>query len=145
MVVLLVASILLVAALPNFLAYGERDRVEASAQDLGARIRLARQKALARRQPYKVAFTTQPPGYQILRRTDPSTWVPDPDEVFTLPNGIALLLDLGGDPGNTDLVLEPQGTVKAEDAPARIRIAGSRDTLTVSVVRTGRVTVRRSP
>ena len=49
----------------------------------------------------------------------------------------------GGDAGNTDVEFEGRGTIQSEDAPFSVIFTNAReDTFILSLVRTGRVTVR---
>jgi hypothetical protein len=72
-----------------------------------------------------------------------STWIRDPDEDHALPRGVAWSPVAGGDPGNTEIEFEGRGTVLMEDSPFTVTFTNAQeDTFTVSLVRTGRVTVR---
>lgn len=144
MVVLTVMGILLGVAMPNFLRAGKRDTVESAAFDMQRQLSLARQKAISRRAHYRLTIDTGARTYQVERREE-GTWVPDPAETFCWSERVNALLDIGGNGGNLDIEIEPQGTLLAVDAPARIRFANTcGDTATVSFVRTGRLRVRTS-
>ena len=143
MMVLLMLGILMAVAIPNFVSHQNKGRSETAAEDLASRIRLTRQKAIARRAQYRLLLNPAAGEYQLQRRVGVNTWTDDPPEVFTLPTGVTFNVDLGGDPSNLDLVLDPQGTVNLADVPATIRLDGVEDTLSISVVRTGRIRVSR--
>ncbi len=142
MVVLTVMGIMLGVAVPNFLRIGRRDAVEAAAYDLQRTLALARQKALAKRQPYRLTVEPSSHTYYVERRENGS-WVSDPPETFDWCSDIDLFLSVGGSASNTDIELEPQGTVLSSDAPALFTFANAHgDTMVVSLVRTGRIRVR---
>ena len=139
MVVLTVMGILLGVAMPNFLRAGKRDTVETAAYDMQRQLSLARQKAISRRAHYRMTIDPSARTFRVERRED-GTWVLDPAETFSWCDRVDALLSVGGNGGNLDIEIEPQGTVLATDAPAVIRFANScGDTATVSFVRTGRL------
>jgi prepilin-type N-terminal cleavage/methylation domain-containing protein len=141
MVVLTVMGIILSVAMPNFVRIGRRDAVETAAYDLQRQISLARQKAVSRRARYRVSIDAGARTFTIDRRENGS-WVPDPGETFTWCDRVDAVVSIGGTSANTDIELEPQGTVVATDAPAIIRFANAHgDTTTVSLVRTGRLRI----
>ncbi|MBD3336811.1 MAG: prepilin-type N-terminal cleavage/methylation domain-containing protein [Candidatus Eisenbacteria bacterium] len=143
MVVLLVMAILLGAAIPNFVDHQRRNRAESAAENLAARIKLARQKAIARRTQYRLTLDPVNGSYVLERRDPGGVWVNDPPDVFNLPEGLGMDVELGNDAGNLDLVMDPQGLMDIADVPGQIRFRAANDTLTVSVVRTGRIRVTR--
>ncbi|MBU1699760.1 MAG: GspH/FimT family pseudopilin [Candidatus Eisenbacteria bacterium] len=143
MVVLLIMAVVLGTALPNFVDHQRRNKVETSAENLAARLKLARQKAIARRTKYRLTLNTVSGTYQLDRRETGGAWVADPPEVFILPDGIQMEAELGAEASNLDIILGPQGTVDSIDVPATIHFISEDDTLTVSVVRTGRIRVIR--
>jgi type II secretion system protein H len=143
MVALIIIGIVLAASLPNFLDHQRHNRTETAAADLAARVRMARQKALARRATYRLVLNPSSETYHFQRRVDVGSWVNDPDEVFSMPHEVDLYSELAGDPGNLDLEIDPQGTADIDDVPAFINFYGVRDTLTVSVIRTGKVRINR--
>jgi hypothetical protein len=82
-------------------------------------------------------------SYIIERQDTDSTWVRDPDVEYTVEGIEEMQVEIGGDTDSVAVFMEPRGTVLAEDAPTVVRFLGSRgDTAVVSLVRTGRVTVR---
>ena len=144
MVVLTVMGILLAVAMPNFVRAGKRDTVETAAYDFQRQLSLARQKAISRRMHYRLTIDPSTRTFQVQRRED-GTWVADPAETFSWCERVDALVDVGGNGGNLDIEIEPQGTVLATDAPALIRFANScGDTAAVSFVRTGRLRVLTS-
>lgn len=144
MVALVVAGIVLTVAVPNFLRMGRRDVVETAAYDLQRTISLARQKALAKRAQYRLTVNTGARNYYVERKQGGS-WILDPPETFDWRSDVNLSLSVGGSPANTDVIIEPQGTVKGQDAPAYFTFTNAHgDTARVSFVRTGRIRVRVS-
>ncbi|MCK4303236.1 MAG: prepilin-type N-terminal cleavage/methylation domain-containing protein [Candidatus Eisenbacteria sp.] len=142
MVVLGIAGILVTVALPSFLNMGRRDSVETAAYDLQRTISLARQKAIAKRTQYRV--TVDPAGlYCLVEKREAGAWVPDPADTLTFRPNLTMLVSAGGQMSNNDIVIEPQGTVLAQDAPAIITFFNDcGDSTRVSLVRTGRIRVR---
>ena len=139
MVVLTIAAILLTVAVPNFLRMTSRDRVEVAARDLHQALVLARQKALAKRASYRLRVLDGGATLRIERR-EGLAWIPDPQEDLELSEQVQLATSFGGNPGNVDLLIEPQGTILSEDAPARFSFSNQRnDSATVRMVRTGRI------
>ena len=139
MVVLTIAGILLTMAVPNFTRLTSRDRVETAAYDVHRNLILARQKALARRTPYRVTVLSGGTAVRIERK-ESSNWVSDPAEDLVIHESVSLETTFGGNPSNLDLVIEPQGTLLAEDAPALFHFSNDRaDSATVRAVRTGRI------
>ncbi len=144
MVVLVVTGILLTVAVPNFVRIGQRDQVETAAYDMQRTLALARQKALAKRTQYRVTIN-ESGRYYYVERKQGGAWVADPDEQISWRDDVNLGLSLGGDGNNDDVVIEPQGTVLSQDAPAFFTFTNaSGDTARVSLVRTGRIRVRAS-
>lgn len=143
MVVLTIAGILLSMAVPNFVRLTSRDRVETAAYSVHRALILARQKALARRTSYRLLVLNGGGTVRIERKDPGGSWVPDPAEDISVSDLLVLETSFGGDPENTDMVIEPQGTVAAEDAPALFRFTNDRaDTAWVRAVRTGRIRTR---
>jgi len=141
MVVLTIIGIMLSMAVPNFVRIGRRDTVETAAYDLQRTLSLARQKAISRRADYRLTLDAGARTYQVERRVN-GAWVPDPAETYSWSERVDALINVGGSSSNYDIELEPQGTVAAGDAPALIRFANAYgDTVTVSLVRTGRLRV----
>ncbi len=142
MVVVAVMGMLLAVAIPNFTRYSARDRVVTAAADIQSGLTLARQKALARRVSYRVTLLSSPARVKIERHAG-ATWVPDPTEPIPIHDSVQATLSCAGDPGNTDLWIDPQGMVAEEDAPGLFTLCNDRaDTSTVRMVRTGRVRTR---
>lgn len=142
LVVMAIMAIIIGAAVPNFVRVSSRDRVEAAAYDLERTVTLARQKAVAKRRPYRVTMNTYDKSYYVERR-DGLTWTRDPDEIVVVHPSVTMDVNLGANPSNSVLFLEPQGTIAEEDAPGYISFYNTRgDTAVVSVVRTGRIRTR---
>ncbi|MFH1145244.1 MAG: prepilin-type N-terminal cleavage/methylation domain-containing protein [Candidatus Eisenbacteria bacterium] len=142
MIVLTIAGILFTMAVPNFVRLTSRDRVESAAYDVHRTLILARQKALAGRTSYRITILPGGTSLRVERRVD-GAWVPDPAEDILIHESVQLTTEFGGDPDNADMVIEPQGTVLAEDAPALFRFSNERaDSALVRAVRTGRIRTR---
>jgi type II secretion system protein H len=143
MVVLVIIGIVLAAAIPNFLGSKRRRQVESDAKSLSARIQIARHRTLATRLPHRIVFEPASDLYRIERLEDDSTWVRFGDDDYTIHPATAWAIDAGDDGMNYDVEFESRGTVLQEDAPLKVTFANARgDTFLLSLVRTGRVTVR---
>ena len=143
MVVVVMLGLLLAMAIPNFADSNRRRRTEAAAADLSTSLQLARQRTLARRTPFRVVLDPDNRTFWTERSETDSSWVRDPDEEHTLPRGVTWSPEAGGDASNTDVEFEGRGTIRAEDAPFTVIFTNAReDTFILSLVRTGRVTVR---
>ena len=139
MVVVAIAGLLMAVAIPNFVRFNARDRVATAASDLKAALGLARQAALARRVSYRVTVLSGPTRIAIERRVG-EDWVADPAQPLRPHPSVHLDSSFGADPNNTDLLIDPQGMVRSEDAPAAFVFSNDRsDTATVRMVRTGRI------
>ena len=137
-----IAGLLMAVAVPNFVRFNARDRVASAGSDLQAALTLARQEALARRVSYRVSVATGPTRIVIERKAG-ETWVADPAQPLEPHPSVQLQARFGTDPGNHDLLIDPQGMVRAEDAPAVFTFSNDRaDTSTVRMVRTGRIRAR---
>ena len=142
MMVVAVAGILLTVALPNFVRFTARDRVATAADDLGGALMLARQKALAHRVSYRVTVSSGPTRIVIERKAG-ANWVADPAAPLLLHDSVHLQARFGSDPHNSDLLIDPQGMLRTEDAPAVFAFSNDRaDSATVRMVRTGRIRTR---
>jgi Tfp pilus assembly protein FimT len=139
LLVVAIVGMLLAVAAPNFVRFNARDRVATAGSDLQGALGLARQAALTRRVTYRVSVLSDPTRIAIERR-DGESWVADPAEPLPVHTSVALETQFGGSPGNTDLLIDPQGMVRAEDAPAVFIFSNDHaDTARVRMVRTGRI------
>ncbi len=144
MVVVVVIGIVFAIAVPNLAQTNRGRRVEAAANDLAARMNLERQRTIATRIPHRLVLLPGSHAYRTERLVNDSTWAADGDSVYRIPAQVIWDFEAGGDPVNTDIEFESRGTVLAEDTPLVIHFADAEgDSATVSLVRTGRVTVRR--
>ncbi|MBD3162572.1 MAG: type II secretion system protein GspH [Candidatus Eisenbacteria bacterium] len=143
LVVLTIMGIVLAAAVPSFVGSNRQRRVEGAADEMAARIQVARQRAVASRIPHRLVLEPGSNRYRTEYLDNDSTWVRFPDEDQEVHATVSWQATAGGDVGNTDIEFESRGTVLDEDAPLSVIFtsAGS-DTFTLSLVRTGRVTVR---
>lgn len=145
MVTLVIIGIVVAAAVPNFTARNERYRVEGAAQELGTRIQLARQRAVAERVPYRATIDPGDRVYYFERQENDSTWVRSPDQTYEIEGVTDLDLTVGGRESETVVRLETRGTLQLEDAPVEVKfVSATEDTATLSVVRTGRAIVTMS-
>lgn len=143
MVVVVILGIALAVGTPNLGRRNEWNRLEGAARSLSTRVQTARALAVSRRVPYRVVLDPAALTYEIERQDTDSTWVRDPDEAYDVEGVESMEIEIDGNADSVTVVMEPRGTVLAEDAPAIVRFLGSRgDTAVVSLVRTGRVTVR---
>jgi type II secretion system protein H len=143
MVVVVIIGIVLAAALPDLGGRARWSRLEGAARGFSTRLQTARAEAVARRVPYRVVTSPADHSYVVERQEADSTWVRDPDETYVAEGIEAMQVEVGGEVDSAAIVLEPRGTVSEENAPALIRFLDSQgDTAEVSLVRTGRVTVR---
>lgn len=143
MVVVVIFGLLLAVATPDLGRRNEWNRLEGAARNLSTRLQTARALAIAHRVPYRVVLNPEAMSYAIERQDDDSTWVREPDVDYAAEGIEEMQVEIGEDSDAVEVMLEPRGTVRAEDVPAVVRFLGSRgDTAVVSLVRTGRVTVR---
>jgi len=147
-VVLVILGLALAAATPSFTRRNAWNRLEGAGRELSARVAETRQKAVTRRTPYRLVLSTIDGTYRFERRDTDSTWVREPDRLFTATGASEVLVDVDGSSvaDSAEFVFEPRGTVRDGDVPARLALINTRgDTATVSLVRTGRVTIRMTP
>lgn len=143
MIIVVLLGLLLAMAIPSFTDSNRRRRTEAAAADLSTCLQIARSRTVATRTPFRVVLDPEARTFWTERSESDSTWVRDPDEEHALPPGVAWSSEAGGDPGNTDIEFEGRGTIQAEDAPFTVVFTNAReDTFILSLVRTGRLTVR---
>ena len=141
MVVITILGVVFAAAVPNFASFVARDRVDAAAQEVQSALALARQKALARRTHYRVSLSGTP-VVMLVERQDTTAWVADPAHPLTLNANVQAEPLFGGDASNNDLLIDAQGMLLSEDAPAEIILFNDRaDSMTVRMVRTGRIRI----
>lgn len=142
MVVLTIIGIMLAAAIPNFARVSNRDKVMEVAYDVQRTLTLARQKALAKRAPYRVTLDPVARTFRVDRH-QMGAWVGDPPETFHWREEVDVSMNVGGIGGNYDIEIEPQGTLRVQDAPALLTFTNCHgDTVVVNFVRTGRIRVR---
>lgn len=143
LVVLTIFGIILAAAVPNFAGSNRRRQVEAAANNLASRIHVARQRAVATRVPHRLVLEPSSHRYWTERMESDSSWTRFPDEIYTLSPIVQWRTEAGDDDENTDIEFECRGTVAEEDAPLLVTMMNAAgDSFSLSLVRTGRVTVR---
>jgi len=147
MVVLVIFGLLLAVVTPGFSRRNQWNRLQGSGREVSLRMQLARQLAVSRRVPHRLVMDMNEGSQRIYRQQPDLSWVRDPEEVFGTTGVASVIADLGGvaPSDSIEILFEPRGTVRGSDVPAVIRLVGcGEDTATVSLVRTGRVTVRMS-
>jgi type II secretion system protein H len=143
MVVVVIFGIIIAAATPDLGRRNEWNRLEGAARSLSTHLQTARALAVSHRVPYRVVLDPEAHSYAIERQDSDSTWVREPDVEYAAEGIEGMQVEIGGASDAVELVMEPRGTVREEDAPATILFLGARgDSAVVSLVRTGRVTVR---
>jgi type II secretion system protein H len=144
-VVLVIFGILMAVATPSLNRGNSWRRIEGAARDLGARMQSARQASICARVPYRMVLDREGARYAFERQQQDSSWVRSPDVVFPLEGAAEFRAIIGGSESATLIRFETRGTVQEDDSPVLIRLFDAQnDTATVSMVRTGRVTVRMS-
>ncbi|MDM7913657.1 MAG: GspH/FimT family pseudopilin [Candidatus Eisenbacteria bacterium] len=141
MVVLTVLGILLATAIPGFRGSNERRRTEGAAQELSSRLQLARHRAVATRCPIRLIVDEEERAYQFERMVNDSTWATDPAESYHVPDRVGWAVETAD--GGGIVTFESRGTVQQQEAPLRVHFwSAAGDSFVVSLVRTGRVSVR---
>ncbi len=144
LVVLAMLAIVLASALPGLARYTRHDRVRIGAEDFKSICMETREKALTTRSPHRVTYDPATRGYFVERFSEGSWSVTSTDTLFA-PGGVSMSGEGGGSGSNHEITFEPFGTVATDDAPAIVRFFNTEDdTSTVSIVRTGRITVRHN-
>ncbi len=145
MVALTIIGIVLAAAVPNFTNRNARYRVEGAAKEVGTRIALARQQAVAERMPYRMVVDESARSYYFEKQENDSTWTMSPNETYEIKGAETLLMEVGESSTSSTVRLQPRGTLLDEDAPLMMRfVSAMNDTAYLSVVRTGRTVVTMS-
>jgi type II secretion system protein H len=147
MVVLVILGIVLATALPSFVRRNEWNRLQGEAERMSARMLEARQRAVARRTPFRMVLDPAGQTYRFFRQDDDSTWTAEPAETYRAEGILELTTTLAGEepPDSVEILFEPRGTIRDTDVPAVMRFVGTeQDTAILTVVRTGRATVRMS-
>jgi prepilin-type N-terminal cleavage/methylation domain-containing protein len=145
MVVLLVLGITLAATVPNITRYRRHDQVRMTAEKFRAICSLAQRRAMATRTEHRVVYATGEDAAFYLQRWDGGDWEMVSQDTIWADPGIGMVGSTDGSPGHTRLTFEPLGTVDMADVPATVQFYNShRDTSTVRVVRTGRMSLRHN-
>jgi prepilin-type N-terminal cleavage/methylation domain-containing protein len=143
-VVVLIMGMAMVAMAPQFAKGWKRSDLELVSSRMETALRLCRQKAVLYRKPYRLTIDTGDKLFYSERRDSTGVWVIDPPDTHKVDRGISFDAVAGGGATNHDIFFETRGTISLGDSPARIRFWNSRgETLSVNVVRTGRVRVTR--
>ena len=145
MVVVVVLGVLLATAIPSMTERNARNRTEGAARQLSARMQIARQLAVSQRVPYRMTLDLIDRAYYFERQDDDSTWTMDPNQTYSIEGAEEINTDIGGRMGETIVHFATRGTIDDDDSPALVTIVSSSgDTARMSMVRTGRATVRMS-
>jgi hypothetical protein len=107
----------------------------------------ARQRAVAQRTPFRMTLDPSAGSYRFYRRDSDSSWAAEPAEYFEACGAAEITATLAGDPpiDSVEIFFEPRGTIRDSDVPAIFRFVGTEeDTAILTLVRTGRATVRMS-
>jgi type II secretion system protein H len=147
MVVLVILGIVLATALPSFVRRNEWNRLRGEAERLSARMQEARQRAVAQRTPYRMMMDPASLTYRFYREDADTAWVAEPAEYFEAGGVTEIQATLNGDApfDSVEVLFEPRGTIRDTDVPAVFRFIGAEeDTAILTLVRTGRATMRMS-
>jgi type II secretion system protein H len=147
MVVLVILGIVLATALPSFVRRNEWNRLQGEAERLSARMQETRQRAVAQRTPYRMMMDAASMTYRFYRQDTDTDWVAEPDEYYQTGGVTEISATLDGEVpiDSVEILFEPRGTIRDTDVPAVFRFIGAEeDTATLTLVRTGRATVRMS-
>jgi len=147
MVVVAILGVLLASAVPSFTRHNSWNRLQGAGREFCSHLQVARQLAVARRAPHRVTVDPANGSHWIDRRLANGTWVRDPDEVYAPAGVTGVLANIGGvvPTGSILVLFEARGTVLDTDSPAVLRLIGTGgDTARVTLVRTGRATLRMS-
>ena len=143
MLVVAIIGIVMAAAAPSFSQRSAWYRMDGAARSLASRMLWARQKAVATRTPYRMTIDREAMTYYFERQDNDSTWTPDPDDTYEMEGIADFEAEINGSTTNDDIQFQTQGTIDNDDVPTTMRIFSTQgDTCSLSVVRTGRVTIR---
>jgi type II secretion system protein H len=144
MVVLVIFGIVLAVSAPNIMESNRRRRAEAAANEFAGKALVARQKTIATRVPFRLVMDQEARACWTERAADDSTWTIDPPDTVRFAPDLGLEFTAGGSSENTEVEFRGDGTMIAEDAPLLLTTSSCEtDSFTVSMVRTGRLVVRR--
>jgi len=142
-VALFILGLAVAAAVPSFTKGNAHRRLEGAAREISARAQYARQKAVARRVPYRMVIDANSQTYSFERQLANLSWVREPDEIYTMQGVDQMSTSIGEGGSGSVIEFETRGTVLNEDAPARITLRNAEgEEAEVLMVRTGRVSVR---
>jgi len=144
MTVLVIFGLVLAAAVPSVSMYMRRDRVREAALSFRSTCMIAQKRAMSTRTPHRVIYDTDTGAYFIERRNGGSWDFASSDSLW-LPEGLTMAGGIEGDPNHHVITFEALGTVDTGDVPATIQFFNANsDTSSISLVRTGRMTVTHS-
>jgi type II secretion system protein H len=145
-VVLVIFAIIVAVAVPSMSQGNAWRRVDGAGRDLAARAQMARQMAILKRTPYRMVIDRMAKTYNFERQVSSTTWVADPDQVYSLDDVFWVSTMVGGSLNGTQIVFETQGTLLTSQAPAQIALYDTHgDRSVVTFVRTGRITTKMVP
>lgn len=144
MTVLVIFGLVLAAAIPSVTTYMRRDQVRGTALSFRSTCMIAQKRAMATRLEHRVVYDPGAGTYHIERFED-GVWNFDSPDSLRLPGGMQMEGGTTADPSHHIITFEALGTVDTDDVPARVRFFNEMaDTSTVTLVRTGRMTVSES-
>jgi Tfp pilus assembly protein FimT len=144
MVVLAIFGMVVAMAVPNIAQTNKRRRAEAAAREFAGKAMLARQRTVATRTPFRLVFDMEERACWMERQENDSTWTVDPPDTVRFREDLGLRFSAGGDEDNAEIEFRGDGTIIAEDAPLLLTTSSCEaESFTVSMVRTGRLVLRR--
>jgi Tfp pilus assembly protein FimT len=144
MTVLVIFGLVLAAAIPSVSTYIRRDQVRMAALGFRSTCMVAQKRAMATRIPHRVVYEPASGTYYIERR-ESGDWTFASSDTVRIPDHLGMDGGTIGDATNHIITFEALGTVEVDDVPARVQFYNeSADTSTVTLVRTGRMTVSES-
>ena len=144
-VVMVIVSMVLAAALPNFIRRRSWDAVQGAAREMTARVSYVRQLCVASRTPYRLNLDRPNHAYNFEKQAPNGTWSRSPDKIFQVSGAAGMTSTANGDGSITTIYFNTDGTIQSQDVPLQVHYISARgDTGTMVLVCTGRATVRTS-
>lgn len=144
MTVLVIFGLVIAAAVPSVSQYIRRDRVREAALGFRSTCMVAQKRAQSTRMEHRVVYDPAAGTYFVERR-DGVNWNMISPDTLRMDADITVQGGTDTDPSHHIITFEPLGTVDTGDVPATIRFHNDHsDTTTISLVRTGRMTVTHS-
>ncbi|MFH1277458.1 MAG: prepilin-type N-terminal cleavage/methylation domain-containing protein [Candidatus Eisenbacteria bacterium] len=144
MVVVVVIGLVMAASAPPALRWWKRQDLDRNGERMAAAMQICRQKSVWRRAPYRLVLDTARPAFHIETQDSAGEWYTDPPDTTAVDRGVGMSVLAGGSTSNYEILFESRGTVSASDTPATVTFwNGRQETLSVQLVRTGRVRMTR--